>query len=268
MQSPDQILPDSGYRSNKTSLMNNVAAGGWAVAWSDDITETDAGEGIVAAGVSIATDEPGPFMAWIQDLIDRTIDTLEDSAQQVFPTYLESQLETLAADAIRAAVQGNSENNVLRSFDTLDFKAGCIAYSGGNFVLGNNVAPTGGLKPYVGIRWRGSANNKAGNSNPGPSPGDPSNPGPTPMPDPGTAANPRIDFTIVNLTQYKVSFNLGSNNFVLNSQQTGNYWSTEPNPTVNIVQLDGTTLSFRLADKGSYAFQVDPQSGKIENYYH
>jgi hypothetical protein len=77
----------------------------------------------------------------------------------------------------------------------------------------------------------------------------------------------RIDFSILNRTSYNVSFSLGTNHYVLKSGQLGNYWTTMPNPMVRIWQIGGRHLDFTLANHGSYAFQVNPQTGKIQNYY-
>lgn len=152
----------TGYKTNKFDLMNNVASGGWKVAWADDVTETDAAKGVVAAGVSVYLENPGPFLEWVRSLVRRTIDSLRDDAKRQFPAYMENQLKSLAADAIRSAIQGRSANEVLRRYDTFDFKAGAIRYSGGNYLEGQLITPTFGIKPYIAIRWRGSTGGNTG----------------------------------------------------------------------------------------------------------
>jgi hypothetical protein len=252
---PDISLPDikvggfTGYKTNKFDLMNQVSAGGWAVAWADDISETDAAQGIVAGGVSIALDNPEPFLEWVRELASRTVTSLANDAQQKFPAFLKDQIQSLAADAIRAGVQGHNPTAVLRNYDTVDFKAGVIVYSGGNYLAGNLVTPTGGLKPYIALRWRGSRN---------------TNPGQEVVVSPLAQ---RTSFSIVNRTQYNVSFSLGSKNFMLNKGASGNYWVTGPSPAIRIWQVGSGYRDFSLANGGAYAFQVNPQTGQIENAY-
>jgi hypothetical protein len=157
---PTIKLPDMGYQTNKFDLKAEVEGTGatrWAVAWGDDISETDAVQGVVAAGVSIYSANPGLFMAWVDALIDRTIDSMVGSAKTEFPQYILSQVRQLAQDASRAAGQGKDAREVSRNYDTVDFKAGAIRYSGRNFVGSVNVSRTWGLKPYVAFRWRASS---------------------------------------------------------------------------------------------------------------
>ena len=66
----------AGYETNKFDLKAQVESGGWVVAWSEDITETDALRGVVAAGISVYSGNPAPFNAWCNQLIDRTISSL------------------------------------------------------------------------------------------------------------------------------------------------------------------------------------------------
>ena len=42
-----------GYRTNKFDHEREVEQGGWVVAWSHDISETDVAAGIVAVGISV-----------------------------------------------------------------------------------------------------------------------------------------------------------------------------------------------------------------------
>lgn len=142
------------YETNKFELKAQQEEGGWVLAWSDDLSETDAIEGVVAAGVSIYTGGSS-FVLWVHELVDRTIQSTMDSARTRFPDYIQRQAENLAQQVIFAAIQGKSPRQALRNFDTVDFKAGAIRYTGGNYI-GNQLAGphTWGMKIYLGFRVR------------------------------------------------------------------------------------------------------------------
>jgi len=170
---PEDVIPSipnlpsgfTGYKSNKPDKMNEVRAGGWVVAFSDDISETDAAQGVVAGGVSIYAGNPGPFIAWVDALVNRTVSSLSADAQRKFTSAARSQAEKLAAEVIKAAISGRSQKEVFRQFDTIDFKAGAIKYSGRNYAAGQAVGPpTWGLKPYIAFRVRGSGSSNSSSS--------------------------------------------------------------------------------------------------------
>ena len=151
------------YITNKWDKKIEIEAGGWVAAWSDDISETDAINGVVAAGVSIYTGSAAVFIAWVKQLVERTIDSLISSASREFPDAVFDKVLPLATDTIKAAIEGKDAKEVLKQYDTVDFKAGAIRYSGRNYEW-NAFAqrydpfgpPTWGMKPYVAFRWRGS----------------------------------------------------------------------------------------------------------------
>ncbi|WP_257149848.1 hypothetical protein [Bacillus cereus] len=144
----------TGYQTNKFNHQHNVESGGWVAGWADDIAEVDVAQGVVAAGVSVVSSNPAPFYAWVRDLVDRTISSLKHDVQQKFTAEIRNQINHLTADIISQAIQGKSPRQVLRKYDTFDFKAGAIRYSGRNMVCGNTVSTTWGMKPYIAIRIR------------------------------------------------------------------------------------------------------------------
>ena len=73
------------YITNKWDKKSEAEAGGWIAAWSDDVKDTDAINGVVAAGVSIYTGSPAVFIEWVKQLVERTIDSLISSASREFP---------------------------------------------------------------------------------------------------------------------------------------------------------------------------------------
>ena len=163
-----------GYETNKFDLKAEVENGGWTVAWADDVSETDAINGVVAAGVSIYTGNPAAFYAWVDALISDTIRSLMKSATKQFPQAVAKQAQQLAAEVIKQALRGKSPQEVFRQYDTVDFKAGAIRYSGRNYNGSYNIftgeheeitlSKTWGMKPYVAFRWRGSAGTPNNNS--------------------------------------------------------------------------------------------------------
>ncbi|MFS8215530.1 MULTISPECIES: hypothetical protein [Paenibacillus] len=151
-----RIGRSTGYRSNKDERKAQVEAGPppWTLAWADDISETDAALGLVAAGVSVASANPGPFLAWIEELLRSTLETLRASAAEKFPAEIQNDMKAFAADAIRLAISGKNPNEAAKAYDTIDFKAGAIKYEGKNVALGHVISRTWGMKPYVGFRLR------------------------------------------------------------------------------------------------------------------
>ena len=149
------------YKTNKFELVAKQENGGWVLAWSKDITETDAINGVVAAGISIYTGGAA-FSLWVSELVDRTINSVADSGRRRFPEYVRVQSKELAQQVIYAAIQGKSPQQALKNFDTVDFKAGAIRYTGGNYVGDQLVGPhTWGMKIYLGFRVRPSGQGTA-----------------------------------------------------------------------------------------------------------
>ncbi len=151
-------ISQAGYETNKFDLKARVENGGWVVAWSDDISETDAARGVVAGGISVFTANPAPFIAWVDQLATRALSSLTRSASQRFTSQMRADAKRAAVDVIKAAVSGKSAREVLKRYDTVDFKAGAIRYSGANTgrVFGRKVtfSRTWGLKIYVAYRLR------------------------------------------------------------------------------------------------------------------
>lgn len=144
----------TGYQTNKFDLKRNVESGGWVAGWAEDIAEKDVAQGVVAAGVSVASSNPGPFLSWVENLVDRTISTLSSDVKQKFTAGIKSEINHLVADVIKQAIQGKSARETLKHYDTFDFKGGAIRYSGRNMLCGKTVSNTWGMKPYLAFRIR------------------------------------------------------------------------------------------------------------------
>ena len=155
----EQLGVDAGYQTNKFELKSAVEAEGWVVAWGEDVTERDAAQGVVAAGVSIYSANPAPFVEWCNQLVERTVNSVVADGKRQFPTAIRGQVRDLANQVIKEALQGKDARQVFRRFDTVDFKAGAIRYSGRNYIGDRTIDTTWGIKPFVAFRWRGSNEN-------------------------------------------------------------------------------------------------------------
>ncbi|MDR4905090.1 hypothetical protein P4T54_11015 [Bacillus mycoides] len=144
----------TGYLTNKFDLELKIENGGWITAWADDIAEKDVLQGVVAAGVSVFSSNPSAFLYGINNLVNRTISSLQTDAQYKFTAEMRRVANEIAADVIRRAIQGESPLETFKQFDTFDFKAGAIRYSGRNMLCGNTVSTTWGMKPYIALRVR------------------------------------------------------------------------------------------------------------------
>lgn len=145
---PGSICGFTGYKTNKFDLKHRQEEGGWIVAWSDDISETD-----VAAGVVSIFGSPAAFAVWAENLVNRTLSSLAEDASKKFPDEIKSQIIQLTKEVIQSAIEGKDAKQALKKYDTVDFKAGAIRYSGKNVLCGNTVSNTWGMKPYIGFRW-------------------------------------------------------------------------------------------------------------------
>lgn len=139
----------TGYLTNKFDLELKIENGGWVTAWANDIAEKD-----VLQGVSVFSAKPSAFLSWINNLVNRTISSLQTDAQHKFTAEMRIVANEIAADVIRRAIQGKSPLEAFKQFDTFDFKAGAIRYSGRNMLCGNTVSTTWGMKPYIALRVR------------------------------------------------------------------------------------------------------------------
>ncbi|WP_205415151.1 hypothetical protein, partial [Serratia marcescens] len=73
---------------------------------SDDIAEKDVLQGVVAAGVSVFSANPTAFLYWINELVNRTISSIQTDAQHKFTAEMRRVANEIAADVIRRAIQG------------------------------------------------------------------------------------------------------------------------------------------------------------------
>lgn len=146
-----KIAKCNGYETNKFDKKAKVEGGGWKVSWAKDISETDVLLGFVTAGVSVY-DGSTTFQVWAQNLVRRTISSLGEDV----PKNVKGELTTILKKVVFDAVTGRSAKNTFKQFNTFDFKAGAIKYSGRNRAFCNTISRTWGLKPYVAFKIRSS----------------------------------------------------------------------------------------------------------------
>ncbi|MBV8611858.1 MAG: hypothetical protein JO034_31000, partial [Singulisphaera sp.] len=96
-------------RTNRGDVENQVRQGGWAVAFGRELTETDLEEGAVAAGVSIFTDNPGPVLAWLDELISQSLAQMGTSIATTFAHVARQQAEQFAKGVITSLLQGRND---------------------------------------------------------------------------------------------------------------------------------------------------------------
>ena len=101
----------------------------------------------------------------------------------------------------------------LRNYDTVDFKAGAIRYSGANYLAGAVVSRTWGMKPYIGFRWRGSGGGGGGGG--------------------GGQSQRTYRIWIENSTRNPVHYKLNGGKFSVSPGQT-RWHSRSGNPTFNV----------------------------------
>lgn len=156
---------DTQFVTNKWDKINQVQSGtpSWSVAYGRELTETDAIQGAVAAGVSIFIDDPAPFEGWLDDLIDQSITVFQQNVQTVFTQVVLQQAIQLAMTTLKGLLGGNPQEGVqsLQS-EGFEFKAGVSEYNGQNQFWVPNLSPDGGFWqtssttlsycPYVAVR--------------------------------------------------------------------------------------------------------------------
>lgn len=147
------------YTSNKRDKMRAVERGGWIVAWGREINERDAGDGVVAAGVSIFSGGSSAYM-WAQRLVMESIEKMGRSMRDAgnrLGDQAQDRLTRVAKKVISDALRAKMPKSDSLSFGNLQAKAGLVKYSGTNsFKLpgGNRttVSKTWGFIPYVAVR--------------------------------------------------------------------------------------------------------------------
>jgi len=227
----------TGYRTNKFELREKVQQGGWIVAWGNDISETDLINGAVAAGVSVYSGNPIAFKAWVNQLVWETFYSLKKSLGKDVPPAVAQHAQQYAQQVLIDVIRRRSLRASMRRFDTVDFKAGMIQYEGGNYLGGRKVSPTGGFKPYVAFRWRGSAD--GGNAGRG-----------------GQGGSTSYRVELINPYRYAIHYSLNRKKFTVLANKTA--WHKRTNAAFNI-RFDA---SFRPGDQPK-SYRLRPNSRNV-----
>ena len=170
------------YVTNKWDKKNAVKNGGWHVAYGRELTETDAIRGGVAAGVSIYSGNSGPFIAWMENLIEESITGMEralGSLGNEISRDAKRRARDLAMHTIKDLLRGKRPgvSDILR-MGKIEFKVGTSQYNGKNREWDptkdcnfRNFTDCGGYRtisttvafvPYVAFRIRSGSGTSSG----------------------------------------------------------------------------------------------------------
>lgn len=161
------------YITNKWEKKDAVKNGGWYVAYGRELTETDIIAGAVATGISIFSSNPGPVIAWAENLLQESIIEMKKSLGQIgneFGEEVQKRAVDLAIRTVKKLLQGKQEGvSDILSQGKIDFKAGVSEYNGENQAWDplygcsiTNITNCGGyqtisktwaLAPYIAIRF-------------------------------------------------------------------------------------------------------------------
>lgn len=156
------------FVTNRDVQQNNVAAGGWVVAYGDEFPETKLIEGAVIA--YYAPDEIGP---WMQKVISDSEKTLETNVQNKFTEEFQAQAEAFATEEINNLLQGKREGKDYMPNQQVEFKAGVVKYTGhnkayipkvsggghqsGGYWVDAHPFDTMSYQPYIAMKIKGGA---------------------------------------------------------------------------------------------------------------
>jgi hypothetical protein len=122
------------FVSNRKTVKARVENGGWKCGYGREITETDAIQGAVAAGVSIYSGNTAAIMAWLDQLIAESIAQMQAAIVATFTAVAREQAAEFAKQVIRTMLQGRLDQEDYKQFGTLAFKAGVCQFLGQNQV--------------------------------------------------------------------------------------------------------------------------------------
>jgi hypothetical protein len=173
------------FVTNRSDVENSIKQGNWVVAFSQrELTETDALEALVAAGVSIYTDQPEVLFAYLDELVTESIDGLEAAIAQTLESQVETEVENFAIPLIKNFLSGRTAGEQSENFGDYGIKAGVAQFIGHNEEF-NPVANPGGILggdtgawqqigpnlisycPYVGLRYQSTGGGGGGGLAPG-----------------------------------------------------------------------------------------------------
>lgn len=171
---------ETRFETNKGDKKRRVKNGGWEEAYGRELTETDLLEGIVAAGVSVLSENPAAFNAWVAQLVRESVAVFAANIRQRFTEVAQQQAQRLAERILRSLLRGRREGVDFLRIQDIHFKAGVSGYNGHNQVWVPNFSREGGFwqtttstlafQPYVAMRLVPGGTSPGGDS--GQSPND------------------------------------------------------------------------------------------------
>jgi hypothetical protein len=126
---PPIELPDIpvGHKTNKWEIRHNLEKGGWWVAYGKEIGEEEYVEFATAIAASVASDNPGPAMAYLENLVKESVVVLENNAGREFGDKLKSIAEKELVAVIHDAIKNGKVRTI--KLKGLEVQLGVATYN-------------------------------------------------------------------------------------------------------------------------------------------
>lgn len=69
--------------SNRNEVRANLEKDGWRMIWGKNFTEADWARGVAAIAASVASENPGPFLAWFEQTLEENFDKIKSNLKDV-----------------------------------------------------------------------------------------------------------------------------------------------------------------------------------------
>ncbi|CAK8722638.1 YEATS family protein [Candidatus Electronema halotolerans] len=118
--------------SSRKAAEEGVETGGWQVAYSDELTEQEAVQGLVAPGVSLYAERGGRDMDavhdWADSLVRQAVALLPRRTARELDRKEQFQARRFTIRTIRGLLRSQLAGEELKDLDTLELKAGLMEY--------------------------------------------------------------------------------------------------------------------------------------------
>jgi len=114
------------HETNKWQVRHELESHGWWVAYGEEIGTDEYFAFAAAFAASVATENPGPVLAYIQELVTTSIQTLATNAASEFSTQILNLSKQLIANAIDDALRTGRVTNI--ALEGIDLQIGLAKY--------------------------------------------------------------------------------------------------------------------------------------------
>ena len=132
-----------GYKTDKWQVRENLERDGWWVAYGHEIAYPEYSGMCGAIAASVATGEPAPALAYLDFLIDESVDELETNAEQKFGEELQNLAKKVLIDALDDAIEHGQIQTI--KLQDIEVQIGIATYTHSEF--GNATPNT--FQPYI-----------------------------------------------------------------------------------------------------------------------